>query len=67
MKHTYLLWFPAMLAVAGIVGAQTRPAPIKIHSVHVDLPASQDGFPPGPGSELAGKCLICHSAGMVLK
>ena len=45
----------------------THPAPIAIHSVSVDLPVSQSSFPPGPGSELTGKCLICHSAGMVLK
>ena len=43
------------------------PAPIAIHSVAVDLPVSHSSFPPGPGSELTGKCLICHSAGMVLK
>ena len=59
----------ALVALAGVaVAAKTsRPASIAIHSVSVDLPSSAEGFPAGPGSEAAGKCLICHSAGMVLK
>lgn len=61
----------SMLLASGCfqtAGAQSaHPAPIAIHSVSVDLPASQSSFPPGPGSDIAGKCLICHSAGMVLK
>jgi mono/diheme cytochrome c family protein len=36
--------------------------------VRVDLPASQVTFPPGNGSVIANAyCLICHSAGMVLR
>jgi mono/diheme cytochrome c family protein len=36
--------------------------------VSVDLPASQVTFPPGNGSVIANAyCLICHSAGMVLR
>jgi mono/diheme cytochrome c family protein len=36
--------------------------------VSVDLPASQVSFPPGDGSVIANAyCLICHSAGMVLR
>jgi mono/diheme cytochrome c family protein len=36
--------------------------------VSVDLPASQVPFPPGNGSVIANAyCLICHSAGMVLR
>ena len=36
--------------------------------VSVDLPASQVSFPPGSGSVIANAyCLICHSAGMVLR
>jgi mono/diheme cytochrome c family protein len=36
--------------------------------VSVDLPASQISFPPGNGSVIANAyCLICHSAGMVLR
>lgn len=44
----------------------SRPAPIAVHSVAVTLPAGDTHFPPGDGAPLAGKCLICHSAGMVL-
>jgi mono/diheme cytochrome c family protein len=36
--------------------------------VSVDLPSSQTPFPPGNGSVIANaQCLICHSAGMVLR
>lgn len=36
--------------------------------VSVDLPASQISFPTGNGSIIANAyCLICHSAGMVLR
>ena len=36
--------------------------------VHVELPVSETPFPPGPGSEIAtSQCLICHSAGMILR
>jgi mono/diheme cytochrome c family protein len=36
--------------------------------VSVDLPVSQISFPPGNGSVIANAyCLICHSAGMVLR
>jgi hypothetical protein len=36
--------------------------------VSVDLPASQSIFPQGDGADIANaQCLICHSAGMVLR
>jgi hypothetical protein len=35
--------------------------------VSVVLPTSENRFPPGKGSEITGQCLICHSAGMVLR
>ncbi len=36
--------------------------------VHVDFPVSETPFPPGTGSEIAtSQCLICHSAGMILR
>ena len=36
--------------------------------VTVDLPVSRTAFPPGDGADIAnGQCLICHSAGMVLR
>jgi mono/diheme cytochrome c family protein len=34
----------------------------------VELPTSYTAFPPGNGADIAnGQCLICHSAGMVLR
>jgi mono/diheme cytochrome c family protein len=36
--------------------------------VSVELPVSDENFPPGNGAEAATSyCLICHSAGMVLR
>jgi mono/diheme cytochrome c family protein len=36
--------------------------------VSVELPTSHTSFPPGDGADIAnGQCLICHSAGMVLR
>lgn len=64
--HALALSTLLMLPVLAVAQSKT-PAPIAIHSVSVDLPASQTAFPPGSGSDVAGKCLICHSAGMVLK
>ncbi|RDJ00596.1 cytochrome c [Dyella solisilvae] len=54
-------------AVSACWAQERSPVTIHIHSVTVDLPPSTDAFPPGPNAELAGKCLICHSAGMVLR
>jgi len=40
----------------------------KWSKVSVELPVSQVSFPPGNGSVIANAyCLICHSAGMVLR
>jgi hypothetical protein len=37
-------------------------------AVSVELPVSNEIFPPGAGAASAeGQCLICHSAGMVLR
>jgi hypothetical protein len=36
-------------------------------SVSVELPTSETSFPPGDGVEITAQCLICHSAGMVLR
>jgi hypothetical protein len=34
----------------------------------IELPSSQTVFPPGDGADIAnGQCLMCHSAGMVLR
>jgi hypothetical protein len=36
--------------------------------VSVELPVSNEIFPRGPGADVAdSQCLICHSAGMVLR
>jgi mono/diheme cytochrome c family protein len=36
--------------------------------VSVELPVSDENFPPGIGADIAtSQCLICHSAGMVLR
>jgi mono/diheme cytochrome c family protein len=36
--------------------------------VELQFPASQAIFPPGKGADIAnGQCLMCHSAGMVLR
>jgi mono/diheme cytochrome c family protein len=49
--------------------AEVAKGPIqKWTKVSVDLPVSQVSFPPGNGSVIANAyCLICHSAGMVLR
>ncbi|ULU25417.1 cytochrome c [Dyella terrae] len=68
IRHAFALSMALALGWMHLACAQSaHPAPIAIHSVSVDLPASQSSFPPGLGSDIAGKCLICHSAGMVLK
>ena len=36
-------------------------------TVSVELPTSETSFPPGDGAEITPQCLICHSAGMVLR
>ena len=35
--------------------------------VSVELPTSETSFPPGDGADITPQCLICHSAGMVLR
>jgi mono/diheme cytochrome c family protein len=72
---------PLLLGIALATGltwprtADSAPAPQeakgpiqKWTKVSVDLPASQTSFPPGNGAVIANaQCLICHSAGMVLR
>jgi hypothetical protein len=51
-------------APAGAAGGPVRPW-VKLS---VELPASRIIFPPGDGADIANaQCLICHSAGMVLR
>jgi len=51
------------------VAAEAASGPVqKWAKVSVELPASHAAFPPGNGADIAnGQCLICHSAGMVLR
>jgi hypothetical protein len=71
MKRKLAFEMASVLVVLTVLGssvlAAAPPTPITIHSVSVNLPSSTATFPPGPGSDIAGKCLICHSAGMVLR
>src|SRR5260221_3812270 len=74
--------FPLLLVIALATGLtwprtvvpapaarETAKGPIpKWTKVSVELPTSQTPFPPGNGSVIANAyCLICHSAGMVLR
>jgi hypothetical protein len=83
LRNFVLMWsIPVLLGIALAAGltwprtVDSEPAaknaakgPVqKWVKVSVDLPASQVSFPPGNGSVIANAyCLICHSAGMVLR
>ncbi len=82
MKRRALRWL-LIVGVAGVAGGVafrawlpegrfgTRREParaVALSVVDVSLPVSREVFPPGPGAEIAnGQCLICHSAGMVMR
>ena len=83
LRSAALIWsVPVLLGIA-LAGGLTWPRTVdseptakeaakgpvqKWVKVSVDLPASQTSFPPGNGSVIANaQCLICHSAGMVLR
>jgi len=78
MSLVSVLFSVAMLSLAcGVVwwsSARADSAPGKQNGasrqwaiVRVELPASDESFPPGVGADIAtSQCLICHSAGMVL-
>jgi hypothetical protein len=64
----------SMVAVLLVAKAAPPPAkgsngdPQKWAVVSVELPVSNEIFPSGPGADVAdSQCLICHSAGMVLR
>lgn len=69
----------ALLAVSAATGGSptagdsppaklTKEAPPKWAILSVELPVSNEIFPSGPGADVAdSQCLICHSAGMVLR
>ena len=59
---------PLMLGIAMATGKAATDPVLKWSKVEVELPASEAVFPPGNGAEIAnGQCLMCHSAGMVLR
>jgi hypothetical protein len=82
-RSTGLIWTRAALpGIALTVGLALSPTAVFPDSregpsrgigkswttLRVDLPVSQTGFPAGDGVEIAtSQCLICHSAGMVLR
>jgi mono/diheme cytochrome c family protein len=64
---TGLAW-PRSTDSTAAVDKAARGAVQRWAKVSVDLPMSQSSFPPGNGADIAtGQCLICHSAGMVLR
>jgi mono/diheme cytochrome c family protein len=83
LRNRALIWaVPSVLGIALATGltwprtVDSEPAaqaPAQRHAqkwtkVSVELPTSQALFPPGNGADIANsQCLICHSAGMVLR
>ena len=56
-------WSTARADVAAKKDAVSRQGAI----VKVELPSSDESFPPGVGADIASsQCLICHSAAMIL-
>jgi hypothetical protein len=65
--QTNVLLLALVLALPIVPSVASAAKPVAVPgTLTVKLPASNDAFPVGPGSELAGQCLICHSASMVL-
>jgi mono/diheme cytochrome c family protein len=83
LHHIAAFWaIPVLLGtIAAVVGSQYLPEPIaaqaerqsnlvpvRFEALKVNLPAGAAEFPAGKGSDIANaNCLICHSAGMVLR
>jgi mono/diheme cytochrome c family protein len=82
LRNVLLIWaIPIMLGIAlatvpawprtgdSTTSAKAGTGPVqKWVKVSVELPTSHTSFPPGDGADIAnGQCLICHSAGMVLR
>lgn len=72
------LWWPACALALGLPAmapAQTQPlkgppatAPVAWNTVKAALPFGDADFPAGDGAQIAtSQCLICHSAGTVLR
>ncbi len=69
MSHLKSSMFVAVLAASTLpaVWRAASAEPFALKSVSVELPASDRGFPQGPGAETVGEnCVTCHSAGMIL-
>ena len=55
-------------SIAAQAARQSEIAPAHFAALNVSLPAGAAAFPAGKGSDIANaNCLICHSAGMVLR
>jgi mono/diheme cytochrome c family protein len=83
MRNVVLIWaVPMLLGIALVTGLawprtgdsttsteKTDTGPVQRWAkVSVELPTSHTSFPQGNGADIAnGQCLICHSAGMVLR
>jgi mono/diheme cytochrome c family protein len=64
---TGLAWPRTVDSAAAAKEAAKGPIP-KWTKISVELPVSETPFPPGDGAVIANaQCLICHSAGMVLR
>jgi hypothetical protein len=63
---TGLAWPGTIGSAAPADEAPRGPVP-RWAKVSVELPVSKTSFPPGDGAEITPQCLICHSAGMVLR
>jgi mono/diheme cytochrome c family protein len=63
-----VLFFVAWLSSAKADTAGRKDVPPRQSGiVKIELPASDESFPPGVGADIANsQCQICHSAGMVL-
>jgi mono/diheme cytochrome c family protein len=55
-------------SIAEQAARQSSMAPAHFAAINVDLPPGAVAFPHGDGADIANaNCLICHSAGMVLR
>lgn len=65
-RAQFIRWAFAAAAAALLVACAANPQ--RWTKVQVELPASAEAFPAGVGADIAtSQCLICHSAGMVLR
>lgn len=81
-RMTFVWVVPVLLGAAAAIGGrhylsesiaeqaarQSSMAPAHFAAINVDLPSGAVAFPHGDGADIANaNCLICHSAGMVLR